>query len=152
MEKLEYAEVEKETIDFISKNKLMVLATSFENHVTARMVSIVNDGMIVYFQTDKNFVKYQQIKQNPNVALCIGNIQIEGTAQITCQPLENPFFVEAYKKSHESSFKKYSHLKDNVIIEVRSKLVTYWKYDNVTDKPFRDFLNVEQQKAYREYY
>lgn len=152
MEYLNFNEAEKETIDYISKNKIMVLATSSKDRVTARMMSIINDGMTIYFQTDTDFLKYRQIKENPNVALCIGNIQIEGVAKITCHSLENPFFVEVYKKNHEGSFAKYSHLKDATIIEVQPKRVTYWKYDEVTDMPFRDFLDLEQREAYREYY
>lgn len=151
MKYLDFAEAEKETIDYISKNKIMVLATSSKDRVTARMMSIVNDGLVIYFQTDIDFLKYQQIKENPNVALCIGNIQIEGHAKITCHPLENPFFAKRYKEIHESSFKKYSHLKDNVLVEVQPKLVTFWKYDEAGE-PLRDFINLEQREAYRVYY
>jgi uncharacterized pyridoxamine 5'-phosphate oxidase family protein len=129
----------------------MILATSAQNRVTARPVSIINNGLLVLFQTDKDFIKYQQIKQNPNVALCIGNMQIEGTAKITCQPFENNFFIDNFKRLHQSAFQRYSHLKDNVIIEVQPKLITFWEYDE-NHKPFRDFLNITEQKAYREYY
>lgn len=151
MKYLNFAEAEKEAIDYISKNKIMVLATSSKDRVTARMMSIVNDGLVIYFQTDIDFLKYQQIKENPNVALCIGNIQIEGHAKITGHPLENPFFAERYRKIHEGSFKKYSHIKDNVLVEIQPKLVTFWKYDEAGE-PLRDFIDLEQGEAYRVYY
>lgn len=152
MERLNFIEAEQETIDFLNKSKLMVLATSAKDHVTARMMSIVNDGMTIYFQTDKDFIKYRQIMENPNVALCVGNIQIEGVAKITCQSLEDPFFAEAYRKNHEGSFNKYSHRPNTIIVEVQPKRVTYWKYDETTGEPFRDFLDFEQREAFREYY
>jgi len=45
----------------------------------------------------------------------------------------------------------YSHLEDEVVIEVEPTLVTFWKY-NSEHKPFRGFLDVKRQQAYREYY
>lgn len=152
MEALDYSKVEKEAIDFISNNNKMVLATCSEERVSARTVSIINKGLLIYFQTDIEFLKYRQIKENPNVALCIGNIQIEGHAKITCHPLDNPFFIENYQEQHQTAFEKYSHLKDNVIIEVEPKLITFWKYTEVDHKPYRDFLDLNEQKAYQEHY
>lgn len=31
-------------------------------------------------------------------------------------------------------------------------LITFWKYTVVDRKPYQDFLNVKEHKAYREYY
>lgn len=151
MKEINFERLQKEIIDFLKANKHMVLATCADNHVTARTISIINNGLKIFFQTDSDFVKYQQIKQNNNVALAYGNIQIEGKAQITCHPLDNSFFKENYQKYHESSFRKYSHLKDEVIIEIEPTLITFWRYD-AEHKPFREYLMLEQRKAYREYY
>ena len=152
METLEYAQVEAEVVNFISQNNLMVLATGSENRVSARTVSIINRGLHIYFQTDMEFLKYRQIKDNPNVALCLGNVQIEGAAKLIGHPLANPWFIENYQKYHPTSFAKYSHLQDNVVIEVTPHLVTLWKYTAGDQQPFRDFLDVKEQQAYREYY
>lgn len=38
------------------------------------MMSVVLINGVFYFQPDKTFRKYEQIKDNPNVALCIDNI------------------------------------------------------------------------------
>jgi general stress protein 26 len=35
----------------------------------------------IYFKTDKDFRKTKQLYENPNVALCYGGIQVEGTAK-----------------------------------------------------------------------
>lgn len=60
------------------KGKTMVLSSCEDNKVSSRMMSIVCiDGMF-YFQTDMNFRKYRELIHNPQVALCIDNIQIEG--------------------------------------------------------------------------
>ena len=151
MEEINFERLQKEIIDFLKANKHMVLATCADSHVTARTISIINNGLKIFFQTDRDFVKYQQIKENNNVALSYGNIQIEGKAKITCHPLENSFFKENYQRDHEGSFRKYSHLKDEVIIEIDPTLITCWKYDT-QNKPFREYLMLGPKKAWREYY
>ncbi|MFW9881032.1 MAG: pyridoxamine 5'-phosphate oxidase family protein [Candidatus Thorarchaeota archaeon] len=150
---IDFYELKSEIIDLFNKNKLIVLATSSENHVTARMMSYVNNDLTIYFQTGKNFKKYQQISDNNNVALCFGNIQIEGLAEIKGHPFnnENSFFLELYKESHNLSYQLYSHLEDEVVIEVIPKLITIWKYDNTGKKSYRDFLDLINDTAYRIY-
>ena len=148
---MEYDDLVQEAADFIAKNRLMVLATSAGDRVTARMMSVINDGLVIYFQIGRDSHKFEQITANNHVALCIGNMQYEGIAAVTCQPLEDPFFVEHYRRNHEGSFKTYSHLRKNVVVRVSPTLITFWKYDEER-KPYRDILDVEQKKAYREYY
>ena len=63
------------------KIRKVVLSTSCDNRVTSRMMFFVIYDNKFYCQTDKTFLKYQQIKSNPNVALCIDNIQVEGIAK-----------------------------------------------------------------------
>lgn len=60
----------------IGRSKFMVLSTSKDDFVTSRMVSIIVIDGKFYFQTDKNFKKYNQIIVNPNVSLCIDNVLI----------------------------------------------------------------------------
>lgn len=148
---LNYPDLENEAIAALDKQTKMVLATCAGNRVTARTMSIVHQGLLIMFQTDVHFTKHQQIRENPNVALAAGNLQIEGTARITCHPYDNPGFIEKYCVIHESAFRRYSHLKENVIIEVDPCLITFWKYDE-NRNPYRDFLDVAERKAYREYY
>lgn len=115
------------------------------------MMSTINQGLTVYFQVDRDSTKFRQISENPNVALCASNMQLEGIARVSCHPLEDPFFIEKYRQYHEGSFNTYSHLNNEVIIEVQPRLITFWKYD--TDhKPYRDFLDIRQREAFREYY
>jgi hypothetical protein len=100
----------------------------------------------------ERFIKFEQIKQNPQVALCAGNVQIEGTAIIGDHSLDpsNKEFIELYKVYHPMAFKGYSHLENNVVIKVEPGLITLWKYSD--DKPYREFLYINSHKAEREYY
>ncbi|MDR2709116.1 MAG: pyridoxamine 5'-phosphate oxidase family protein, partial [Elusimicrobiota bacterium] len=60
----------------------MALASSVHNHPTVRLVSYIVNDRKIFFQTGTDLVKYKQICENNNVALCIDNIQIEGIANI----------------------------------------------------------------------
>ena len=153
IEELEYAELEQEVLGLIDRNRTMVLATCADARVTARMMSIIHDGLTVYFQTGEDSTKYQQMAANAQVALCIGNMQIEGRIMLLGHTLapENRFFAEPYQRLHRGSYDAYSALPISRVVEVRPTLVTLWKY-GADGKPFRDFLNIAERKAYRDMY
>lgn len=149
---IDFSKLKTEVADLLETKKVMVLATSSNNRVTARSMSCVIIDSKIYFQTDKTFLKCEQMSSNPNVALCFGNIQIEGTAKIKDHPFEeqNRTFIEEFKKAYIGSYNSYSHMENEVVIEVTPKLVTLWKYEE--GKPLRDFLNFENENGYRKYY
>ena len=61
--------------------KIMALASSVNDYVMVRNVSCLFYDNKVWFKTDKNFRKTQQLYQNPHVALCWSGVQIEGVAE-----------------------------------------------------------------------
>lgn len=148
---LNYREMKAEVLEALDQNIEMVLATCSGNRVTARTISIICQELVIWFQTDQTFLKAQQIIENPQVALAVGNLQIEGMARIVGHPLANDFFMKNYPKRHASAFQSYSHLPREVLVEVEPRVITVWKYDEHT-RPFRDFLQLPQKLAYREYY
>ncbi len=143
-----YQEAFEKYLSSLSNNKTWVLATSHNNEVTARMVSTVCIDGKIFFQTDKKFQKYIQIKNNPNVALCIGNCTIEGLAKDKGHSSDkaNEAFVKYYKVLHESSFLKYGSRKNEVVIEINPKKVKYWEYD-IEGKPWQIEIYLEKQKV-----
>ncbi len=149
---LDFLELEREIIHFISQNTTWVLATATGNHVTARSIFTVNIGMNFFFQTDRNFLKYKQITINPNVALCRDNYQIEGAAKELGHPLEgkNAAINNLFRQHHALAYKRYSLIKTATMFEIRPTQVTIWKH---TDKQTcRDILMFLSRKAYRETY
>lgn len=146
-----YSLMKDEIFMQLGNSKVMVLATSCEDKVTARNMSCIMLNHKIYFQTDYLFLKTQQIYKNPNVALCVDNIQIEGTAKVKGHPDEDPEFSEGYKKYYRNSYDTYSHLKNQIVIEVEPTLITLWKYSD-NRKPYREFLNLKLQNASREIY
>ena len=101
----------------IGSSRKMVLSTSYQDKVTSRMMSIIVLDGCFYFQTDRTFRKYEQMKKNPNVALCIDNFQIEGVCRELGHPSENPDFCEEYEKSFKNSYDRYtSHAQERLFV------------------------------------
>ena len=128
------------------KGKKMVLSTSKEDKVYSRMMSVVCIEGDFYFQTDRNFRKYHQIKDNPNVALCIDHIQIEGVCEELGQPLKNDAFCEVFKETFRGSYDMYTALENERFFVVKPTFIERWVYkDTVPFIETFDFVN----KTYR---
>ena len=131
----------------LGESSKMALATCSQNRPTARMMSCIISNQRFYLQTDKMFTKYAQIAENPRAALCVNNIQIEGQCRILGHPLakENIAFAKLFQTRCPSSFAKYTHLENEVLIRITPRLITLWCYDE--GKPYRKFLDFVQHTA-----
>jgi len=120
----------EEVIKVLEAEESLILATCAGNRVTVHPMSHVNDGLTVYFQTGKDYLKTRQIRENHNVALCAGTYQIEGTATEIGHPMadENGLFAKLMKEKHPGSFAKYSQLEDEVVIKVTITRVRQYRY------------------------
>ncbi|MGQ9779143.1 MAG: pyridoxamine 5'-phosphate oxidase family protein [Bacillota bacterium] len=149
---LVFESLRQEVEKILAQTPHLVLATAADNRVRARTMSHVNIGLEVYFQTGKGSTKYAQIAVNPRVALCLGNLQIEGVAEVLGHPLAeaNREFCRLYRERHPSAYERYSSRPDEVVIRVRPILCTLWKY--VDGRPCRELLDLEAERAFREYY
>lgn len=128
------------------KGKTMVLSTSVDNIVSSRMMSVVLIDDLFYFQTDVGFKKYKQLIANPNVALCIDNIQIEGVAEELGLPIENTLFCERFKECYKGSYDAYTALKNERLFAVRPVYIERWIYkEKVPYIETFDFIEKEYQ-------
>lgn len=144
--KEEYAKFWKK----LGESRKMVLSTSLNNNVTSRMMSMIILDEKLYFQTDKTFRKYEQLKGNPFVALCADNIQIEGRCTETGVPGDNPDFFHAYKEHFTSSFNRYSSLENERLFVVEPTFIEQWLYiDNIPYMETFDVLN--EKHALKQY-
>jgi uncharacterized pyridoxamine 5'-phosphate oxidase family protein len=151
MELLNY-EIEKERLfDLIGENRIVAFATSSNDYTTVRTMSIILYSNKIYFQTGIDLLKYKQISENKNVALCFENIQIEGIANIIGKPIEYKNIMDLYKKHYRNSYETYSELEKEVLIEIIPKKITEWNYDN-RGKPYRIFIEFDNKRTYREMY
>ena len=127
-----------------TRGKTMVLSSSLNDKVSSRMMSIVCIDGLFYFQTDKTFRKYNQLIQNPQVALCTENIQIEGICTEIGHPLEGCIFCNIYKECFGNSFIKYSSLNNERLFVVTPTYVEKWTYINTI--PFLETFDVTRRE------
>ena len=96
----------------LAKRRKMVLSTAAGDRVSSRMMSVIQMEGLLYFQTDRAFLKYRQLAENKNAALCMDNIQIEGVCRELGHPMQNERFAGLYGKHFPGSFERYSGLKN----------------------------------------
>lgn len=125
------------------KGKKMVLSTSENDEVTSRMMSIVQMDGAFYFQTDKAFRKYSQLINNPKVALCIDNIQIEGICEEVGHPMNNIDFCRIYQECYKGSYKMYSALKNERLFRITPAYLERWIYKEGV--PYMEIFDIEKQ-------
>lgn len=150
---LTYDQAVKYLFEQLGTHKIMALASSVDNHVMVRNVScLFYDGKL-YFKTDKNFRKTQQLYANPNVALCWSGISVEGIAENKGLVVDEPDrkFEQGYKKYLWNSYNKYSHEDTEIIIEVSPQFVEIWDTNDaeIAYQIFIDFKN--QTVEYKPY-
>ena len=123
--------------------KIMALASSVNDYVMVRNVSCLFYDHKIWFKTDKNYRKTQQLYQNPQVALCWSGVQVEGLAADKGLVVDEPDrrFEQLYKKHLWGSYNKYSHEDTEIIIEVTPRFVEIWdtSEDNYAFQIFIDF-------------
>lgn len=133
----------KEFFYNIGNHKTMVLSTSFNDKVTSRMMSVILFDEKFYFQTDMTFRKYEQMKNNPNVALCIDNIQVEGICREIGRPQDNSDFCRLYQENFSGSYELYSGLQNERLFEIIPTYIQKWIYED--GKPFVEALDFENK-------
>jgi general stress protein 26 len=98
----------------------MVLATSLDDVVQARNVLVFNRGLDLYFFTWAHSRKAKQIAGNRHVALCKGNLQIDGQAAILGGLFEtrNRQYAELMRNKLPQEFDTWTQLPDMIIVRV----------------------------------
>ena len=123
--------------------KIMALASSQNDYVMVRNVSCLFYDNKIWFKTDKNFRKTQQLFANPQVAMCWNGVQVEGIAENKGLVVDEPDrrFEALYKKFLWGSYNEYSHEDSEILIEVSPKFVEVWdtSEDNYAYQIFIDF-------------
>ena len=128
--------------------KIMALASSVDDYVMVRNVSCLFYDEKIYFKTDKNFRKTQQLFKNPRVALCVGGVQVEGLAKNCGLVVDEPGckFEQLYRKYLWQSYNAYSHEDSEILIEVTPKFVEIWDEDDQRFA-FQTFIDFDTKKV-----
>lgn len=133
----------KEFFERLGESCYMVLATSYKDYPMASTMTCLVFDRAIWMQTDEKFPKYDQILNNPKVALCKGATQIEGIAKFCGHPLdkENEKFAKLLKNYHSESFEMYSKVPTEVVIKVTPEKVIDWLYEAGSSEIIKlDFL------------
>lgn len=135
----------------LKTHQVLTLATSSNNRVSARLVSVIIYNGKFYFQTDENYLKFRQLSENPNAAFVFQNYSIEGRCRCIGNPTneQNSFFLDLFRKHFKVAFELYSELETERLIEFTPTLVYCWGYDN--SKPFMEYWDFEKQEYHKEY-
>ncbi|MGG5316245.1 pyridoxamine 5'-phosphate oxidase family protein [Enterococcus sp. AZ072] len=137
----------------LGKKKIMALATSLNDHVTVRNVSVIIYEGRLLFKTDKNFRKTRQLLENPNVAICYWGVQIEGKAVnhglLVDEP--NQFFQQLYQASWDKSYNAYPHKDTEILLEILPNFVEIWDQDD-QEKGFQVLIDFDKQQAKVQHY
>jgi len=140
---LNFAQAVELMFEKLGESKIMALASSHNDYVMVRNVSCLFYDGKVWFKTDKNFRKTQQLYANPQVALCWSGVQIEGIARNCGLVVDEPDrrFEKLYEKYLWGSYNKYSHEDTEILIEVSPKFVEVWdtSEENYAYQIFIDF-------------
>lgn len=128
--------------------KIMALASCVDNYPMVRNVSCLFYNDKIYFKTDKNFRKTQQLYANPRVAMCFNGTQVEGTAKITGLVVEEEgrVFEKKYKEFLWQSYNAYSHEDTEILVEVTPHFVEIWDEDE-NRNAYQIFINFDEKKA-----
>lgn len=150
---MEFQEAVKQFYKKLGQKKIMALATSLNDHVMVRNVSVIIHDEKILFKTDQNFRKTKQLLENPQVAICYWGVQIEGIAVNHGLVVEqaDQTFQKLYQKYWEKSYNAYPHKDSEILIEIVPKLVEIWDQDQ-DDHGFQLFIDFEQEKAAVEKY
>lgn len=131
---MEYEQIIDKIITALEKTNFAVLATANKDGVvSATQMTLINDGLKLFFQTDGKFEKVQNIKENPNVGVNIGTMYFKGLAKVVGHPTTNPLFIEKVKSKAVKTWENYTNLPNEVLIEVDLTECKIWGIDNSKD-------------------
>lgn len=133
--------------------KIMALASCHKDYPMVRNVSCLFYNHKIYFKTDKNFRKTQQLYENPRVAMCFNGVQVEGLAKITGLVVDEPgrIFEKKYKEFLWQSYNRYSHEEDEILVEVTPEFVEIWDEDPDRNA-FQIFIDFKKKEAFTKKY
>ncbi len=134
----------------LGEYKKMVLSTSLHDRVTSRMMSVVITDHRFYFQTDKNFRKYEQMIRNCNASLCTENVQIEGTCTEIGHPSCNQPFCNLYKEYYKGSYDRYTFLENERLFVLQPTYIQKWIY--IDEIPYIEIYDFERQRYEKKVY
>lgn len=149
-EELDFNEFKTQIINTFNENRHIVLATSANNRVSNRTVSFANDDLVIYIISWDHNLKINQIKENPHVALCLNNIQIEGRAELIKRPIDDKsneiqnIYRKKFSERYVNTFFKIPELITIKIVPTRIV-----KFENLHNRFFLQHMNFKNESVHQ---
>ena len=151
-----YSKLKKEIEDELANIRLGFLATSENDYVRNGAVFMVSDGLTIYVFTFLKSRKYQHMKANPNVGFSVSTLQIEGIASLKGHPIDEPEFLEVYRKNQPDAYEKrketyFSNSQPDVRVVkiIPTRICRYkWSQKYKTPDSCYEVLDIINEKAY----
>ena len=145
---MEFNEAKKIMDQKLGDCNIIALASCVDNYPMVRNVSCIFYNDKIYFKTDKNFRKTQQLFQNNRVAMCFNGVQVEGIAKNLGLVVdeEGRTFEKKYKEYLWQSYNAYSHVDTEILIEVTPQFVEIWDEDE-NRKAFQLFIDFNTKEV-----
>ncbi|NHJ05403.1 MAG: pyridoxamine 5'-phosphate oxidase family protein [Candidatus Heimdallarchaeota archaeon] len=149
-EELDFNEFKTQIIKTLNESRHIVLATSANNRVSTRTVSFANDDLVIYIISWDHNLKINQIKENPLVALCLNNIQIEGIAELINRPTDdkNNEIQNIYRKKFSEIFvNTFFKIPELITIKIVPNRIV--KFENFHNRFFLQHMNLKNKSVHQ---
>ena len=145
---MDFREAKEVYLKKLGDFKIMALASCVDDYPMVRNVSCIFYNDKIYFKTDKNFRKTQQLYKNNRVAMCFNGVQVEGIAKNKGLVVdeEGRVFEKKYKEFLWHSYNAYSHVDTEILIEVTPKFVEIWDEDE-NRNAFQIFMDFDTKEV-----
>ena len=145
---MDFREAKEVYLKKLGDFKIMALASCVDDYPMVRNVSCIFYNDKIYFKTDKNFRKTQQLYKNNRVAMCFNGVQLEGIAKNKALVVdeEGRVFEKKYKEFLWQSYNAYSHVDTEILIEVTPKFVEIWDEDE-NRNAFQIFMDFDTKEV-----
>lgn len=145
---MDFREAKEVYLKKLGDFKIMALASCVDDYPMVRNVSCIFYNDKIYFKTDKNFRKTQQLYKNNRVAMCFNGVQVEGIAKNKGLVVdeEGRVFEKKYKEFLWQSYNAYSHVDTEILIEVKPKFVEIWDEDE-NRNAFQIFMDFDTKEV-----
>ncbi|NMA34639.1 MAG: pyridoxamine 5'-phosphate oxidase family protein [Clostridiaceae bacterium] len=135
---IQSSEIKDKVIKTLAEKNMCSIATAGKNNVDNAVVAYYSDGFDVYFGSFSDTLKCRNISINPNVAICIDNIQIHGKVRrIEYGSSEYMIYREKYLAKFPH-YRFYFELENNELYKVTPLVI--WHYDSAKGLMHRDVL------------
>ena len=149
---LDFKQTLQTKMDFLGTVREIVLSTCSNDRVTSRIVDCACYDKTIYFLTWSHHTKCIQIMENPNVALCYKNMQIEGVAEIKGSPLSetNKDYSNKYRAKQPEIYDRFVEYDGMVIVKVDIRSIHSWEgWHDESNGYFLDIIDISKQIAFR---